>query len=90
MNTADIVDNVMSNARALLRRQSPMSRYTLDLLLADFERDLRRDLDELDEQHEQEIEREVEIEVELAREEWVRERRERKAARAKRLLEATS
>jgi hypothetical protein len=42
MDARDLVDNALAAVRALVRNHTPMSRYAVDLLLADFERDLWR------------------------------------------------
>jgi hypothetical protein len=85
MNATDfIVEKVLTNARALLRRHAPMTGDVIDLCLAGLENDLRADLDDLDAQHE----RAIRLEVRWAREEW--EAKQRKTAKAKKKREAVS
>jgi hypothetical protein len=47
MTPQTFADIILARVRALLRQQCPMSRYAVDLLLADFENDFRSGLDDV-------------------------------------------
>jgi len=77
MTTDQLLRSTMTNVRALFRQEprlAGVTRHHLDLLLADFERDLRAALADLDAQ----TERDIELEIGWARQAWEEEQAEAK------------
>jgi len=88
MSTLTLIDNIIANVRAILRREphfADMPRYQLDLHLADFERDLHHDLDAWNAQ----TDRVIDDEIRWARDRW-EEEQEAKAKATKPKISAKS